>query len=101
MDTKCSAEDPWREASMSSDFDFRESTTLQPIYVLDSGFHCSDLLTDFNVAPDIKGVQDTAVRTFTQWISEFVPGRNGQKIRTLGDEVMPLLEPRDGLPPMD
>ena len=37
--------DPWREATVSSDFHPRKSTERQPIFVAEGGFHCSDLLT--------------------------------------------------------
>jgi len=50
------------------------------------------LITRFNVVPDIKAVQDNAVATFTQWISEFVPGQN---VRRAIDRVMPQVESRD------
>jgi hypothetical protein len=85
-------EDPWREATVSSDYHPRSSTQNQPIHVLESGFHCSDLITRFNIAPDIKAVQDDAVATFSQWISEFVPGQNAR--RSI-DQVMPQVETRD------
>lgn len=96
--------DPWREATVSSDYHPRRSTKKQPIHVLDNGYHCSDLISRFNVAPDIKAVQDNAVATFTQWISEFVPGQGANARRAL-DAVMPPIESRDDtnstLPPAE
>jgi hypothetical protein len=50
------------------------------------------LITRFNVAPDIKAVQDNAVVTFSQWISEFVPGQN---VRRAIDQVMHQVKSRD------
>jgi hypothetical protein len=98
---KSSIEDPWREASVSSDFHYKRSTPQQPIKVSESGIHCSDLITRFNIAPDIKAIQDEAVTTFTQWIKEFVPGHQ----RRSDMPVMPPVEERDGgnstLPPVD
>lgn len=93
--------DPWREASMSSDFHYRKSTPKQPIKVSESGIHCSDLITRFNIAPDIKAIQDEAVATFTQWIKAFVPPHQRRSDIT----IMPPVEERDGgnstLPPVD
>ncbi|KAG8842495.1 hypothetical protein FRB91_004153, partial [Serendipita sp. 411] len=86
--------DPWREATVSSDYHRRRSTSRQPIHVLTSGYHCSDLLTRFNIAPDIKQVQDTAVETFTKWIKEFVPGQRNAK-KDLGTEIESLVRERD------
>lgn len=101
--------DPWREATVSSDFHRRLSTSRQPIHVLENGYHCSDLITRFNIASDIKKVQDTAVQTFTKWISEFVPknkrevSESVEKKSVLDNEVMPPIFERDStaLPPVD
>lgn len=86
--------DPWIEASVSSEYNPRTSTERQPIYVLDNGYHCSDLVTRYNVAPDIKAVQDTAVATFTRWISEFVPGQRANALQAL-DVVIPQAKSKD------
>jgi hypothetical protein len=101
MKTRHYTDDPWREASVSSDFHPKESTSRQPIYVLESGFHCSDLNVNHHSPPDIKEVQAIAVETFTQWISEFVPGEHGRKKRSFQDEGMPPVEAKDGLPSVD
>ncbi|CAE6447253.1 unnamed protein product [Rhizoctonia solani] len=63
--------DPWREATMSSDFYPRKSTELQPIAVSD-GFHCSDLLTRFGAADKtVYDVQQLSIAYFTKWIKEW------------------------------
>ncbi|CAE6424059.1 unnamed protein product [Rhizoctonia solani] len=63
--------DPWREATMSSDFYPRKSTELQPIAVSD-GFHCSDLLTRFGASDKtVYDVQQLAIAYFTKWIKEW------------------------------
>ncbi|KAF8699317.1 Serine protease S28, partial [Rhizoctonia solani] len=63
--------DPWREATMSSDFYPRKSTDLQPIAVSD-GFHCSDLLTRFGASDKtVYDVQQLAIAYFTKWIKEW------------------------------
>ncbi|KAJ1307848.1 hypothetical protein OPQ81_001929 [Rhizoctonia solani] len=63
--------DPWREATVSSDFYTRKSTKLQPIAVSD-GFHCSDLLMRFGAADKtVYDVQQLAIAYFTKWIKEW------------------------------
>ncbi|CAE6513024.1 unnamed protein product, partial [Rhizoctonia solani] len=63
--------DPWREATVSSDFHPRQSTELQPIAVSD-GFHCSDLITLFGAADKtVYDVQQLAIAYFTKWIKEW------------------------------
>ncbi|TDL29922.1 hypothetical protein BD410DRAFT_759045 [Rickenella mellea] len=65
--------DPWRDATVSSDFHFRQSTSSQPIAVSD-GFHCSDLgrkngMTDTTVA----AVQTQALATMKTWLAQWTP----------------------------
>ncbi|KAF8513795.1 serine carboxypeptidase S28-domain-containing protein [Gautieria morchelliformis] len=67
-------QDPWREATVSSDFHPRLSSPSQPIFV-GNGFHCSDLLVEASVDPTIKVVTDAGVATLTRWISQR-PGGN-------------------------
>ncbi|QRV89989.1 Serine carboxypeptidase S28 [Ceratobasidium sp. AG-Ba] len=63
--------DPWRQATVSSDFRNRKSTDLQPIAVSD-GFHCSDLLARFGAAdPTVLSVQKLALAYMTKWIKEW------------------------------
>ncbi|QRV75298.1 Serine carboxypeptidase S28 [Ceratobasidium sp. AG-Ba] len=63
--------DPWREATLNSDFYNRQSTDLQPIAVSD-GFHCSDLLTRFGTAdPTVLSVQKLALAYMTKWVKEW------------------------------
>ncbi|QRW04214.1 Serine carboxypeptidase S28 [Ceratobasidium sp. AG-Ba] len=63
--------DPWRQATVSSDFRNRKSTDLQPIAVSD-GFHCSDLLARFGAAdPTVLSVQKLALAYMTKWVKEW------------------------------
>ncbi|KIJ35161.1 hypothetical protein M422DRAFT_69992 [Sphaerobolus stellatus SS14] len=66
-------QDPWREATLSSDFHPRSSTPSQPIFV-GNGFHCSDLLTQASIDPTIQTVQNAAVATISNWLLQW-PGR--------------------------
>lgn len=61
--------DPWRDATVSSDFHRRQSTPLQPILVSD-GFHASDLGTKENIDPTVAKVQKTANAYITKWLTE-------------------------------
>jgi hypothetical protein len=63
-------QDPWKEATLSSDFHPRKSTDRQPI-VVSNGFHCSDLGVRNSVDPTIKQVQDLAVSYFGKWMQEY------------------------------
>ncbi|KAG6819488.1 hypothetical protein H0H93_011345 [Arthromyces matolae] len=61
--------DPWREASMSSDFANVTSTDSQPIAVSD-GFHCSDLIAFAgDVDPTVRAVQDKALQYMAIWLA--------------------------------
>lgn len=71
-------EDPWREATLSSDFHTRVSTASQPIYV-GNGFHCSDLIVKSEVDPTIKTVIDAGVATLSNWLTEWPSGSKTQK----------------------
>lgn len=63
--------DPWRDATVSSDFHTRQGTPTQPIAEGD-GFHCSDLLTEEGTAdPTVLAVQQLALRTFKGWLAEW------------------------------
>ncbi|KDQ17878.1 hypothetical protein BOTBODRAFT_143634 [Botryobasidium botryosum FD-172 SS1] len=62
--------DPWREATVSSDFINRSSTRQNPIAVSD-GFHCNDLDMANAIDPTIAKVQEFAVRYFVQWMDEY------------------------------
>lgn len=75
--TRC-LEDPWREATLSSDFHTRASTVSQPIYV-GNGFHCSDLIVKSEVDPTIKTVIDAGVATLSNWLTEWPSGSKTQK----------------------
>ncbi|EJD52012.1 hypothetical protein AURDEDRAFT_142833 [Auricularia subglabra TFB-10046 SS5] len=63
--------DPWREATMSTDFVTVKSTETQPIAVSD-GFHCTDLIMSAGVSdPTVKQVQDLALAYMSQWIADW------------------------------
>ena len=65
--------DPWRDATVSSQFHTRISTDTQPI-VLSDGFHCSDLSTAAAaVDATIKVVQEAALAKMMEWLSEWKP----------------------------
>jgi len=73
--------DPWRDATVSSDFHTRQSTSTQPIAEGD-GFHTSDLLTANGVVDaTVLAVQKQALATFRTWVSQWkapstAPARN-------------------------
>ena len=62
--------DPWREATVASDYHFRQSTENQPIFVSD-GFHCSDLLTEWTVDPTVADVAALGVAYLGRWQDEW------------------------------
>lgn len=65
--------DPWRDATVSSEFSGSKSTALQPI-ALSDGFHCSDLLALSGTAdPTILAVQNQALGTMHSWLSMYAP----------------------------
>ncbi|THH02814.1 hypothetical protein EW145_g6691 [Phellinidium pouzarii] len=65
--------DPWRDATVSSDFHMRESTSTQPIEIGD-GFHCSDLITSAGTADStILAVQNAALANMRTWLSTWKP----------------------------
>ncbi|KAI0065739.1 peptidase S28, partial [Artomyces pyxidatus] len=66
--------DPWRYATVSSDFVHVESTPQQPIVESD-GFHCSDLLTHHGlVDPTVLAVQNSGLAYMKAWLAEWRPG---------------------------
>ncbi|KAB5589289.1 hypothetical protein CTheo_7273 [Ceratobasidium theobromae] len=63
--------DPWRKATVSSDFNPRESTDLQPI-VVSEGFRTFDLPVRNGAADKmVYAFQQLAVVYFTQWVKEW------------------------------
>ena len=64
--------DPWRDATVSSDFHTRQSTDLQPI-ALSDGFHCSDLISASGVDPTILAIQQEALSKIKEWLSAWTP----------------------------
>ncbi|GJJ15866.1 hypothetical protein Clacol_010144 [Clathrus columnatus] len=78
-------QDPWREATLSSDFHTRVSTSSQPIYV-GNGFHCSDLIVQSGIDPTIKAVIDAGVATLSNWLTEWP----GSKAKTMNSVSPPM-----------
>jgi len=65
--------DPWRDATVSSEFASSRSTTLQPI-ALGDGFHCSDMLASSGEADmTILAVQNQALEAMKAWLSTYKP----------------------------
>ncbi|TDL23893.1 hypothetical protein BD410DRAFT_720031 [Rickenella mellea] len=67
--------DPWRDATVSSDFHMRQSTSSQPIAVSD-GFHCSDLLTNNNVDSSVDAVQKQGLAAMKTWLAQWTPSNS-------------------------
>ncbi|KAI5118441.1 hypothetical protein M0805_000575 [Coniferiporia weirii] len=65
--------DPWRDATVSSDFHTRQSTSAQPIAV-GNGYHCSDLITSAGVVDStILAVQQEALSYMKTWLKTWEP----------------------------
>ncbi|KZW00377.1 hypothetical protein EXIGLDRAFT_639437 [Exidia glandulosa HHB12029] len=65
------ARDPWREATMSTDFVNIASTETQPIAMSD-GFHCTDLIISAGTTDvTVKQVQDLASAYMGKWVAEW------------------------------
>jgi hypothetical protein len=75
--------DPWREASMSSDF--RPGgplnwTAQMPVFVVPGGSHCSDLYTENGVVNEgAKHVIDAVIRQLKVWVEEWPGDKNGSE----------------------
>ena len=69
--------DPWREASVSSDFrpgGPLESTEQVPVQIVPGGFHVSDFVTDNGKAnAAVQRVIDAEVKQLAEWVREW-PG---------------------------
>ncbi|THZ17139.1 serine carboxypeptidase [Aureobasidium pullulans] len=72
--------DPWREASVSSDFRPEgklQSTTKNPVVIVPGGFHTSDLVTQNAKAnAGAKAAIDEAVGIMKGWVGEFEHGKH-------------------------
>ncbi|KDQ17879.1 hypothetical protein BOTBODRAFT_63640 [Botryobasidium botryosum FD-172 SS1] len=77
--------DPWREATVSSDFINRASTPQNPIAVSD-GFHCTDLGIGNAIDPTVAKVQQLALQYFTQWVND--NARRVEKLTPLREKKM-------------
>ena len=88
--------DPWRDATVSSDFHMRQSTSEQPIAIGD-GFHCSDLITSSGtVDATILAVQQKALTAMHAWLATWEP--SAKHIATRRDAITnapgePLVKP--------
>lgn len=67
--------DPWRTASMSSEFrpgGPLPSTEQHPLQIIPGGFHCSDLiLKNGKVNAGVQQVIDNEVKQIVEWVGEF------------------------------
>lgn len=76
------AGDPWRDATVSSDFHTRQSTPAQPIAEGD-GFHCSDLLTaNAVVDTTVRAVQTQGLAQMKTWLAEWRPAAHPARRRS-------------------
>ncbi|KAF8585313.1 hypothetical protein K439DRAFT_1388477 [Ramaria rubella] len=75
-------QDPWREATVSSDFHTRQSSASQPIFV-GNGFHCSDLLAEAAVDPTVKAVMEAGVATVSDWIAEWPASKTSKPSKSV------------------
>ncbi|KAK1756745.1 hypothetical protein QBC47DRAFT_377545 [Echria macrotheca] len=80
--------DPWRSASVSSELrpgGPKQSTPQAPLYLLEGGVHCSDLVVkNGEVNAGIKQAQNSMVETMKGWVQEFYqanPVKPGSKTR--------------------
>jgi len=62
--------DPWREATVSSDF-IRRSSTPDNLIAVSDGFHCTDLAISNDIDPTVAKVQELAVQYLTQWVNDY------------------------------
>ena len=72
--------DPWRDATVSSDFHTRQSTDSQPIAISD-GFHGSDLISAAGVDPTILAVQQEALSKIKEWLSAWTPSSACEEVK--------------------
>ncbi|TDL29923.1 peptidase S28 [Rickenella mellea] len=77
--------DPWRDATVSSDFYTRQSTSMQPIAVSD-GFHCSDMSKKNAMDATVAAVQTQALASMKTWLGQWKP--NG----TISTSVVPFVQ---------
>jgi hypothetical protein len=72
--------DPWREASVSSDFRPQgklANSTRNPVVIVPGGFHTSDLVTQNAKAnAGAKAAIDEAVSIMKEWVGEFKHGKH-------------------------
>lgn len=71
--------DPWREASVSSDFRPQgklQSSTGNPIVIVPGGFHTSDLVTqNGEVNSGAQKAIDEALSIMKSWVKDFRPNK--------------------------
>ena len=82
MLTSHSEFDPWRSASVSSEF--RPGGPLQsraeaPVYLLTNATHCIDLVVqNGRVNPGVAGAQHSAITTVVNWVADFYSSEAGR-----------------------
>ena len=89
--------DPWREATVSSDFHPRKSTERQPIFVAEGGFHCSDLLSRNAADTSINEAQLKGLAYMAAWLKEFVP-KDSAVVQSHTNTAPPPPPPTDFVP---
>ncbi|KAI0126464.1 serine carboxypeptidase S28 [Xylariales sp. AK1849] len=66
--------DPWRSASVSSEFrpggPFNGTEDV-PLFLIEGGIHCSDLLEANAVNPSVAAIQKAAIAQISEWVDEF------------------------------
>lgn len=73
--TTLSEFDPWRSASVSSEFrpgGLLQSTPQVPVYLLPNGIHCNDLnARNAQANADLKKAHQSMIQTMVKWVDEF------------------------------
>ncbi|KAH8118760.1 serine carboxypeptidase S28-domain-containing protein [Phellopilus nigrolimitatus] len=70
--------DPWRDATTSTDFHARQSTSSMPIAESD-GFHCNDLISSAGTLDaTIRAVQQQALGAMAAWLGAWQPGNRDE-----------------------
>ncbi|KAL8377977.1 hypothetical protein RB595_008590 [Gaeumannomyces hyphopodioides] len=73
--------DPWRSASVSSDFrpgGPLQSTPEAPVFVMSGARHCEDMQIRNNVNPAVGEAQEAATAQIQTWVAEFYAQGNGK-----------------------
>jgi len=92
--------DPWRDATVSADGLYVQSTPEQPIWVSD-GFHCSDLGTSSGLADTTVGaVQSAALAAMKNWLKDWKPTGNSptKSDPVVTEQAVPQLQSHSSKP---